>query len=730
MRPSVLLLLPLVALALLAPASAEAGSYVVRSCVGAAGSAGAWAASASPLLAAYDACPQDNANPTATGMANRTIVQGTTAAVPGFSYAKHRFDAPPGATIGAVTFSAGFWVGADPSADGWRAGLWGVGADGSATKRWGDCSYGQCTGAAYAVGGPFTAAMAGASAAEFLLICARSSCPAAATADSTGGYYARAFFNTGDVAVRVDDATQPSLANAGGALWADGWHRGTEAVTFDADDNVGVAATSLAVDGWEHSRRVAACDYSHARPCPAAPGQSYALVTAGLADGRHDLAVYAADAAQNNAVATHSIDVDNHAPAAPAGITLTGGEGWRRDPGFSLAWTNPAGQAAPIVRARWTACRAIAHGGGCVSGEAARDGISSLDLRLPSPGDWTVRVGLEDAAGNADPAALSDPVHVRFDPSGPDRLGFAPRDPDDPRRIDAVIGDDVSGPATAAIELRRAGDEGAWIALPTLLADGRLSARVDDESLARGVYRGRIVAADGAGNQRVEDRYADGDRGAFTISLPARTPTRVTVIPAAHTSAYVAFGARRAVRGRLSTRSGTPLGRVALEVRAKAYSPLGVERHAGTVRTGDDGAFLYSAPAGPSRELRFYYHGSQVMGPSRGTQRLLVRAKVTLAVSRNRVRNGHSVIFTGRLLGGPVPPQGKLLNLQAFYRHRWRTFVTARSTSRGRFRARYRFEVSYGRVVYRFRAMARREAAYPYELGISPRVAVTVFGRR
>jgi hypothetical protein len=68
------------------------------------------------------------------------------------------------------------------------------------------------------------------------------------------------------------------------------------------------------------------------------------------------------------------------------------------------------------------------------------------------------------------------------------------------------------------------------------------------------------------------------------------------------------------------------------------------------------------------------------------------------------------------------------VDLQAFYRGRWRTFATPRANRRGKFRFWYRFEATRGVVTYRFRAKVRAEDAYPYELGYSPTVRVTVRG--
>ena len=105
-----------------------------------------------------------------------------------------------------------------------------------------------------------------------------------------------------------------------------------------------------------------------------------------------------------------------------------------------------------------------------------------------------------------------------------------------------------------------------------------------------------------------------------------------------------------------------------------------------------------------------------------------MRAQSTIAVDRRFALNGQAVRFRGRLVRGPIPDGGKLIDLQAFYRGRWRTFATPRTDSRGRWSYDYRFEATTGVVTYRFRARIRREAAYPYELGRSRVVRVTVRG--
>ena len=133
-------------------------------------------------------------------------------------------------------------------------------------------------------------------------------------------------------------------------------------------------------------------------------------------------------------------------------------------------------------------------------------------------------------------------------------------------------------------------------------------------------------------------------------------------------------------------------------------------------------------PEGPSRTIRFRYAGTPRVKPAEGELRMMVSARSAIAVDRRAVRNGEAIEFTGRLRGGHVPEGGKLIDLQAHYRGTWRTFAAPRTDARGRWSYEYRFGATRGTVRYRFRARIRREAAYPYELGYSRLVSVTVHG--
>ena len=103
-------------------------------------------------------------------------------------------------------------------------------------------------------------------------------------------------------------------------------------------------------------------------------------------------------------------------------------------------------------------------------------------------------------------------------------------------------------------------------------------------------------------------------------------------------------------------------------------------------------------------------------------------AASTISVKPRQVFNGGSVEFRGRVRSTPIPLNGKLLEMQAYFRGRWRTFSTVRSDLAGRWYFPYQFGGTTGRVLYRFRVLLPAEGGYPFGTGISPVVRVLVTG--
>ena len=148
----------------------------------------------------------------------------------------------------------------------------------------------------------------------------------------------------------------------------------------------------------------------------------------------------------------------------------------------------------------------------------------------------------------------------------------------------------------------------------------------------------------------------------------------------------------------------------------------------GFATTGTDGKFRFKLKATRNREMLFRYGGSAQIGAATTDFTMLVPAATSIRPDRRRLLNGQQVLFSGQVLTRPLPTQGKLVEMQAYFRGRWRTFSTVRAGANGRWRFPYRFDGTVGRVTYRFRARLPAEGGYPFISGNSGIVEVVVFG--
>ncbi len=196
----------------------------------------------------------------------------------------------------------------------------------------------------------------------------------------------------------------------------------------------------------------------------------------------------------------------------------------------------------------------------------------------------------------------------------------------------------------------------------------------------------------------------------------------VRLVPAAR----VRLGRRARISGQLTNADGQPVPAATIYVFSR--SVVAPESLAGVTVTDSMGHFSYTARGSSSRTLRLLYLGTRLALPAEREVGLRVPAVSTLRASRRRARNGQGVVFRGTVRSLPVPSTGKLVEMQAHFRGRWRTFSTVRSDSGGHWRFRYRFGGTVSRVRYRFRVLVPAEGGYPFETGISRTVKVTVRG--
>ena len=267
-----------------------------------------------------------------------------------------------------------------------------------------------------------------------------------------------------------------------------------------------------------------------------------------------------------------------------------------------------------------------------------------------------------------------------------------------------------------------------------LAIDRRLA--VDLGGTPNGTHRLRVLVTDATGRNTVA-------AGPYTITTagrgapngaPASDDAELTVRLARDSrrgreTRALRYGARTTLRGRLTAPDDRPLARATLVVSARTRAPGRRWRQVGTVTTTKLGAYAWNVPRGPSRELRVSYRAFSLdsADSARASTGLRVRAPVAFDVDRERLHEGGAATFAGRLPGAPRPRGGKLVELQAIDRGRWRTFATVRADRRtGRFTYRYRFLRTGISRRYSFRAVSPAERSYPYEAGASRPIGMLV----
>jgi hypothetical protein len=182
----------------------------------------------------------------------------------------------------------------------------------------------------------------------------------------------------------------------------------------------------------------------------------------------------------------------------------------------------------------------------------------------------------------------------------------------------------------------------------------------------------------------------------------------------------ISYGGRVTITGQAQGPDRAPVAGALVHVLdIRAGSELG------QVTAGPDGKFRIKVRPGISRTVRTGFQwASEGFFACGMSLSLKVRAGVRLSAPRH-VRVRGRIRLSGRLLGGHIPPRGKIVELQGWARGQWQVFRTTRSSRSGRYRVDYRLRTGV-RGILRIRARVRRERGYPYTLGYSRVVRVRV----
>ncbi|HEU5062963.1 MAG TPA: hypothetical protein VFT79_07400 [Solirubrobacterales bacterium] len=425
-------------------------------------------------------------------------------------------------------------------------------------------------------------------------------------------------------------------------------------------------------------------------------------------------------------IATAELRVD----ATPPLLSLQGTPaGWSDGPVRLnvLASDHLSGMTATGPSGPYTA---VAVDGG-PPGRSPGDAVSTW---VSGSGVHAVEYFARDAAGNVGEGAAGT---IRIDEDLPAVAFAAAQDPAEPERIEASVGDALSGPSPDRgwIGIRPAGTVMSFSSLPTRVAGGRLIAHWDSDAYPPGRYEFLATGFDLAGNAGTGNSRIRGGR--MVLVNPLKTPTQLEAgflgkRPNASAAKRARYGRGVRFGGRLRATAGTPVAGVEVAVTETFAAGSEPPQRTTIARTRADGSFQVRLAPGPSRGVTATFAGNRTLTRASGqSARLEVPAAVRLRASAAVARvGGAPVVFRGRVArAGTQATAVAGLPVELQFRFRggeWSEFRTVETDARGHFRYAYRFSDDDSRGVrFQFRAHVKGREGWPYGPSASRPVNVT-----
>ena len=470
--------------------------------------------------------------------------------------------------------------------------------------------------------------------------------------------------------IELVDPSNPTFGSVSGDGWQAEPRDGQRTIDYSvADQGAGVQAVQLFVDGIQQTSNPNSCVAEQPAPCTLTATGRFTLDTTRLSEGSHDIAVNVRDYSGNTA--------ENH-----LAITV------RRPP--EATGVDNGGNSVSVSDTTWSGSDVAAVGDVLHGSQGSWDG-SGLSFAY----QW-----LRCDADGTNCVAIPGATAANYTPTSTD-VGHALQF--------CVTATNSGGSATSCSQPTPA----VVAAHPSTNTGGGTPASTADPGERPGEpVKTTTTTVPSASTQSSDRGEPNGSPAADKVVLTALVNNRSSTMK-------VKFGKRVPISGKLVGPSGVPIANAILEVQTRTAIPGASVAEAGKVVTGSDGRFTYVAPAGPSRVVRIAYrsHSDDASFADTSDVTLLVQAGVTIKATPTKVRNRHATVFIGRLLGKPVSKRGVVVDLQVFFRNKWRTFGAPRTNRAGRYRFKYRFMA--GAATWKFRARVRQESSYPFIGGYS-----------
>jgi len=661
------------------------------------------------------------------------------------AYASVSWTAPPMVSIAA---GGGYTRQPNDFADGWRARFWGEGYDGS-TNNFLMQGAGVDNNSLGGVGWARTSTFAPhlwpfGSYGNYRRFVYEMTCFRPAGCDRSGFNATDA--NTFVLTMNDVDPSRVSLTNTGSGILSGAWVRGSQNVTWDlTEQGSGMRFERLRVDGgtrheinWRGSCNIddangTTGDFAREfKPCPIGSwSRSLALDTSSLSDGGHTVEVCSQDYGQavglsgsgGESCDQRSINVDNHAPAAPTGLVIKTSNPERYLDHFGANWTIPPDPGSPVTRAHYN----IVDAAGKVvvpQKTALASNLTQLtNIEGPkAPGDYRLRVWLEDQVGLVGPAATVPIPHDTTPPAAPQEVSVT-----SPNTSRSDLGFDVrwrnitdNGAPISALHYQVVSGVGEVVVGTKSLPGDNPQGLADlDAPKKSGTYTLKVWISDAEGNVGAPaeaplsyDCVRSDAAGGQNLSAGVGDKLAPTLM--VHQGQGSTIGG--ALRG-----SGGAVGGAPVCVFSRVATDGGVD-FIGTAMTGDDGTYKFPLTPGPSREIIARYRGGHRQ--LQANAMVLTQIEPTLKLKKKVVRNKRKAIFFGDIPGPHA--DDVVIVLQVKSGKGWRAFRRYRTRDGGHYEVAYRFTQTSRESVYTMRAQVRRTVGLPYEPGNSREVKLRV----
>ena len=482
--------------------------------------------------------------------------------------------------------------------------------------------------------------------------------------------------------LQMEETTPPTLSSPDGLWQSNGWVRGDWNVHFWGDSPSGMCSLSAELNDHLITTSTSSVNAAVWHQC-AAPAIDDTIDTSQYGQGPLEFVMAGDDAASEPALYPRVVDVDN----APVGLTLAGPTDVVSTSGTqyvtATATAGPSGVAgiacsldgAPYV---WKAVttRLIAvqgvgvHHVSCYAENNARDQAGNAGNSGVQT--WTLSIR-EPSEASADFSRIVDALRCK---KQRERVRIPPR----------------------------------WVT--AVHAGHPIRVRLPGETRTVSVVHCHPQTA----RRRV---LVDGHWKIERVVLPPHT-AEVSV-------RSVKYGQAATVSGWLGTAQGNALADQPVRIVTAPDNGSDEFTQAAVVTTAADGSWTASLPAGPSRIVEAQYDGAATVEPTTSAPvRLVVGASLSLRVHPRHTHWGSTIVLSGQLNGGYVPPSGELVVLWIGWRGGSTEIGHLYTKPDGTFRGTYTFLRGNGTETYKLWAKTARESDYPYSPHKSQAVSVSV----